>query len=157
MIGSVRGRPFTSKMRHTAAVSNAWAPSPCPATSACAASSTDTAYRPALPGTAEAAGARMRLTRATAVRVVLARMTGSMHWVPRGPTTRAALVLLGPANNCRSGMLAAEAHHWTVVCSLKSCIRLSNSGWTTCKSEARACGTRAPYRQTERNPALKTT
>eukprot|EP00964_Phaeocystis_antarctica_P026143 scaffold14709_cov69-Phaeocystis_antarctica.AAC.1 len=32
-------------------------------------------------------------------------------------------------------------------CGLTSCIRLSNSGWTTCKSEARACGTRAPYRR----------
>ena len=36
-------------------------------------------------------------------------------------------------------MLASEAHVWTVLRSLTSCIRLANSGWTTCKSAARAC------------------
>ena len=72
------------------------------------------------------------------------RLRGSTIW----PHARGTLVHLpldvGFRYIYRTRMLAARAQIWTVLRSLTSCIRLSNSEWTTCKSEARGCRGWAP-------------
>ena len=65
---------------------------------------------------------------------------GSCHSVDKAPVGYICTLHFG----------TSSTRCWTVLCSSSSCVRLSNSGWTTCKSEARRRRGWAPYRQNVR-------